>query len=50
MTDKNFKLPKAMKRLSNALGKRDSVFKKLIIQATVAAQKFANRRVKRNEE
>ena len=49
MADKNFKLSGETKSLITSLGKRDNVFKKLMIQAESNYQKHKNRKTRRTE-
>jgi hypothetical protein len=49
MPDKNFKLSKEAKALISGSGKRDNVFKKLIVEAEEKFQQNKNRKTIRTE-
>ena len=49
MPDKNFRISKEAKALISGLGRRDNVFKKLIVNAEDNYQKFKNRKTRRTE-
>ena len=49
MPDKNFRLSKEAKALISGLGKRDNVFKKLIVEAEDRYQQIKNRKTRRTE-
>ena len=49
MPDKNFRLSKEAKTLISGLGKRDNVFKKLIVEAEEKNNNFKNRKIRRTE-
>ena len=49
MPDKNFRLSKEAKALISGLGKRDNVFKKLIVEAEEKYQQNKNRKTRRTE-
>jgi hypothetical protein len=49
MADKNFKLSSEAKSLISSFGKRDNVFKKLMVQAETNYQNHKNRKTRRTE-
>jgi len=49
MPDKNFRISKEAKALISGLGRRDNVFKKLIVEAEEKYQQIKNRKTKRTE-
>ena len=49
MPDKNFRLSKEAKALISGLGKRDNVFKKLIVGAEEKHNNFKNKKTRRTE-
>lgn len=49
MTDKNFRISKEAKALISSLGKRDNVFKKLIVEAEEKYNKTKNQKTRRTE-
>ena len=49
MPDKNFRISKEAKALISGLGRRDNVFKKLIVEAENKYQQIKNKKTKRTE-
>lgn len=49
MPDKNFRISKEAKALISGLGRRDNVFKNLMVKAEEQYQNFKNKKTRRTE-